>query len=399
MITVKQHRPSDGSSPSTLADLTVESVIQGGKAMLNISWEVSIDASIMYLKGTEIATGEGWYNCEYKPHLSEMDKTGPQKKWFHLLVKANPGHYNILASNIPFPPLGRDTSYKTAQIFIPYPTTTVSSTSPQVSAISSATPGRHSTSSLRLAHVAVAILGGLAGLMILTSCYTMYKYCGSRNAKPFGFKSLPQTPVVPVPVLVVYPAENAAFQQAVVALSEFLQQHGGCQVAIDMWQQGKIAALGPMRWLAEQARAAERVLIICPQQPQQPGHSPTDGSFPQPSIPAAAHDLYPLILNMVASHAKSSSHLAKFWVVQLGKQRYSKRCDLAVELRACKSFCLMEDLNKLCRGLHTRRQGNGKMLSSRAQVSYSEKSTVMLKEAVDKTLRHVEPLTNVVSSV
>lgn len=71
--------------------------------------------------------------------------------------------------------------------------------------------------------------------------------------------------MIPVPVLVVYPAENSAFQWAVVALAEFLQGHGGCSVAVDMWQQGKIAELGPMRWLAEQAKAAHRVLIVCPQ--------------------------------------------------------------------------------------------------------------------------------------
>lgn len=71
--------------------------------------------------------------------------------------------------------------------------------------------------------------------------------------------------MAPVSVLVVYPAENVAFQRAVVALAEFLQWHSGCSVAIDMWQQGRIAELGPMRWLAEQVKAAERVLIVCPQ--------------------------------------------------------------------------------------------------------------------------------------
>lgn len=79
------------------------------------------------------------------------------------------------------------------------------------------------------------------------------------------FKLLPTSPIVPVPVLVVYPAENPAFQRGVVALAEFLQWHGGCSVAVDMWQQRKIAELGPMRWLAEQAKAAARVLIVCPQ--------------------------------------------------------------------------------------------------------------------------------------
>lgn len=84
-------------------------------------------------------------------------------------------------------------------------------------------------------------------------------------ASLMGFKMLLAPPMVPVPVLMVYPAENSAFQRAVVALAEFLQWHGGCSVAVDMWQQGKIAELGPMRWLAEQAKAADLVLIVCPQ--------------------------------------------------------------------------------------------------------------------------------------
>nr|XP_019944630.1 PREDICTED: LOW QUALITY PROTEIN: interleukin-17 receptor B [Paralichthys olivaceus] len=399
---VTEFHPSNGTSPSVLADFEVAHVTEGGKDMLNISWAVNIDVSVEYLTGTQILTGEASYICEYNPHLSKADKTGAPQLWFHYLIRGSPGTYLIQATNLPLPPLGSDSSYKRKLIRIPYPTkSSVALQSSHISTATAVTPGRSTASSLRIGHVAVAMVGGMICLMILTFCYIIYKY-RNRIAKPFGFQILPQTLVVPVPVLVVYPAENAAFQQAVVALTEFLQWHGGCQVAIDMWQQGKIAALGPMRWLAEQAKAADRVLIICPQHSQQPSHSPPDGSFPQPSIPAAAHDLYPLTLNMVASHAKSPSDLAKFWVVQLGKQQDKRLCsDLAVELRACRSFCLMKDLNKLCRSLHTQRQGNKKMsyLSSRAQVSYSEKSTVKLQEAVEKIFRHMEPLRNVVTSV
>lgn len=63
----------------------------------------------------------------------------------------------------------------------------------------------------------------------------------------------------------VYPAESPVFQQGVVALAEFLQWHGGCNVAVDLWQQGQIAKLGPLRWLTEQVKAADFVLIIRPQ--------------------------------------------------------------------------------------------------------------------------------------
>lgn len=71
--------------------------------------------------------------------------------------------------------------------------------------------------------------------------------------------------MTPVSVVVVYPSVTPAFQRAVVALAEFLQWHGGCRVTIDIWQQGKIAELGPLRWLAEQVKSADRVLIVSPQ--------------------------------------------------------------------------------------------------------------------------------------
>ncbi|XP_047187045.1 uncharacterized protein LOC118316313 isoform X2 [Scophthalmus maximus] len=415
------------TTPSFLADLKVEPMTAGAEVMLNISWAVNLDVSVKHLTGTGIAiSGQYSYHCEYNPHLA-VNVTGSEQKWFHYLVKARCGISNIEVTNLPLPPLGSGPSYKVKTITIPCipePSTPVSEEFTSVSTgeqshffnltqslfmfecvcclslltkfvliILSLTllfkdvpPVGTPPSPLRTEHVAVAIFGGLAALMILTLCYMIYKCCGANIATSFGFKRLPQSPVVPVPVLVVYPAENSAFQQAVVALSEFLQWHGGCRVAVDIWQQGKIAELGPMRWLAEQVKSSDQVLIVCPQASSEPSLSPPDRSFPEASIPAAAHDLYPLILNMVASHAKSTSDLAKFWVVQLGEQQDKRHSSVSLELRACKSFCLMKDLNKLCWSVHTHRQDNKKIadLSFSSEISYSEKSTVKLREAVEK---------------
>lgn len=198
---------------------------------------------------------------------------------------------------------------------------------------------------------------------------------------------------------------NSSFQQAVVAFAEFLHWHGGCRVAIDIWQQEKIAQQGPMRWLAEQAKSADKVFIVSPQV-EMPGHCLPDPTLPEASIPAAAHDLYPLILNMVACHAKSASELAKFWVVQLGEQRDKSSCMLPLELRVCQSFCLMKDLTKLCKCLHAHKQNDKKILNlmCRRGVSYSEKNTLKLRETVEKLRGHqvnisreVQPLNSVVS--
>ncbi|XP_072305374.1 interleukin-17 receptor B-like [Eucyclogobius newberryi] len=177
-------------------------------------------------------------------------------------------------------------------------------------------------------------------VMLVLFGYVIYKIRGARLALDYeAVGSALGGPVVPV--LVVYPAESELSQRAVGALAEFLQQHGGCSVAVDMWQQGSVAKLGPMRWLLEQVQAAHRVLIVAAQP------SPEMLTIPGASIPAAAQDLYALALNLVAGQAKNSTDLAKFWVV-----RFRESAALTSELKACRSFSLMKDLDKLCRCLH-----------------------------------------------
>uniref|UniRef100_A0A3B3V550 SEFIR domain-containing protein n=1 Tax=Poecilia latipinna TaxID=48699 RepID=A0A3B3V550_9TELE len=200
-----------------------------------------------------------------------------------------------------------------------------------------------------------------------------------------GFEILPMAAMTPVSVVVVYPPVTPAFQQAVVALAEFLQWHGGCRVAIDMWQQGKIAGLGPLRWLTEQVKSADHVLIVSPQPSSMSGPCTPASSLPRHSIPAATGDLYPLILNMVAGHARSATELAKFWVVQLHAEKDKNSCVLPPELQTCRAFCLMKDLNRLCKSLHSQRKV-GKKISSllfKHKILYSQNSTMKLREAIE----------------
>lgn len=250
--------------------------------------------------------------------------------------------------------------------------------------------------------IVVAVFGGLAGLMILGSFYIIYKHCRTSFSPSLEFEKL-----APIPVLLVYPPVNPAFQSAVVAFAEFLQLHGGCSVAIDLWQQGKIAELGPIRWLAEQVKASERVLIICQAVDNCPSKSDDyppllNRSWPESSIPAAAHDLYPLILNTVASHAKSADELAKFWVVRLGEQQGNRLSNLALELRACKSFCLMKDLKKLCWSLYTQRQDEkkgGSNLLFKPELGFNEKTRLQLRDIIENPTSSREPMKSVIVSV
>ncbi|KAF3860202.1 hypothetical protein F7725_000457 [Dissostichus mawsoni] len=344
-----------------MKELRGELVTDGANYMINISWAISVDASLKYLTGTRIMnTGSPTYHCQYNPILAKANLTG-SKVWFHYLFNASYGYNLIQVANLPLPPLNSGINYKPIYIKVPRSKHPPASTN---------IPGIVNYTSIW-----VAIIGGMAD-----------KYFGANFANSLVFKRLSTAPIVPVPVLVVYPAVNSAFQQAVVALAEFLHGHGGCSVAVDMWQQGKIAELGPMRWLAEKVMTAKRVLIVCPQPHLQTRASIPNITLQEPSIPAAAQDLYRLILNMVASHAKSPGDLAKFWVVQLGKQQDKKLGNLPLELRTCKTFSLMKDLNKLCRRLHTKSKDDKTIsdLIFRSGVAYIEKCTGKLREAVEK---------------
>lgn len=107
------------------------------------------------------------------------------------------------------------------------------------------------------------------------------------------------------------------------------------------------------------------------------------GKSTDSSIPAAAHDLYPLIINMVGSHAKSKNDLAKFLVVQLGEQLDRGLCNLEPEFKACKLFCLMKDLLKMCRNLQIHRKDSQRTAHLKFGLGI-EKNSLKLRESVEK---------------
>lgn len=380
---------SNISSPSSLADLKVELVTYGGEKQLNISWAINIDASIEYLTATRIIIQYHLvYHCEYDPPLFKANLTGSKQKWFQYLTNAIYGPVLIQAANIP---LGIGLTYKNVEITIttPKPTDMKAETT-EVSQVYSeeSDQGQEAASyHALLTSLAIATFGVLACLLILSCFYITYKNFGVNFATSLCSKGYPSSPVLAVPILVVYPAKNSKFQEAVVALAEFLHWQAGCSVAVDIWQQGRIAELGPMRWLAEQARAANQVLIVCPLEKNTLSYSSPSPNCcsPNPSIPAAAQDLYPLVLNMVVS-AKSSKDLAKFWVVLLGDEGQDKsHCNLVPELRACKTFCVMKDLNRLCRSLHKNKREKQSLSSvSRPETAFCEERSAALREAVER---------------
>ncbi|XP_062397665.1 interleukin-17 receptor B isoform X2 [Sardina pilchardus] len=333
------------SHPSILHNLRVALISTDEGPMLNISWAVKVDASINTLIGLELdVSAEVRFYCQYNPSFKSVSIRDADVLWFSYTAHAEPDyHYFIVAHNLPEPPYGSETLITRHNkistpgcdniIMMSHPTCRrFKGTTRQPSDVVTLTePPEESGASWIVSLVMLAMLLAFA---IGVGLYVAHS--GSLS------KVTPE--VVPVSVLMVYPAVDGVFQRAVLALADFLQSGGACSVAIDVWQRGRLAELGTLRWLHTVAESANRVLVVLP------GHAThldeSMGKLLTPSqvehtVPASAYELYPLALKMLSQ--------SKLWVVRLGKT--AARSSVPVELRGCRSFALLEDLQKLLHGL------------------------------------------------
>ncbi|KAI4895093.1 hypothetical protein NFI96_026226 [Prochilodus magdalenae] len=205
--------------------------------------------------------------------------------------------------------------------------------------------------------IATACAVATAVLLILIC---LWQLCRLSRGSGFSRCGLTSVSTGLVEVLVVYPAVNSVFQQAVMALADFLQSHTGLNIVIDMWQRSSLAKQGPLRWLNSQADRADKVLIVLPPQHTYAVSSNTVcrkqaavSGMPDYTVPASAHELFSLALNLVASSAHDPQCQKKFWVVQLGQG--GERSSVPMELRGCKTFSLPKDLEKLHKKLASRK--------------------------------------------
>ncbi|XP_047656210.1 interleukin-17 receptor B isoform X2 [Tachysurus fulvidraco] len=188
-------------------------------------------------------------------------------------------------------------------------------------------------------------------LLISIGCavaITLLFICQLRRCKRSGYSRGLLNTEGSVGVLVVYPAVDSVFQNAVMAVADFLQSHRELNVIIDVWQRGSLAEQGPLRWLNSQVDCAEKVLIILP-----PQHT-TDTAALKPNmggivtdytVPASACELFSMALTLVASCAHDPQQHHKFLVVHLNHG--GLRSTMPVELRGCKTLILPRDLEKL----------------------------------------------------
>ncbi|XP_061113683.1 interleukin-17 receptor B isoform X4 [Conger conger] len=346
-------------TPSVLAKLTVSLAVMSEKASdaaLNISWAINIDYSNKYLIGTEFIVNSKSYLCQYYPPFSEVNASG-YEQWFHYTeIPAMPDtNYAVIGSNLP---QSMSVERPQSKIF-------------ETPDCSHETMRQHS-SCLRIAEIGGKIQvdknSECNRALRLSSHFEHPNYtlllclaCITMVLIPVAFliwyktykahSELPQASAF-VYVLVVYPAGNRAFQRAVVAFAEFLQSQLNCKVAIDMWEQGRMAEQGPVRWLTTHTECADKVAIVCTPRTalrENTAEHCQPTALRDHTVPASTDDVFSLALNMLEGQMKGLSALKKYCTVHLGDRPDTKH--LPAALRVCKSFSLMKDVEKLGRHL------------------------------------------------
>ncbi|XP_026870801.2 interleukin-17 receptor B isoform X2 [Electrophorus electricus] len=231
--------------------------------------------------------------------------------------------------------------------------------------------------------VLIIVAGCVLAVPLVFICF--WQFCRLCMGRGFSKPSLSSTSTGLMGVLVVYPPIDAMFQCAVMALADFLHSHKELEICIDMWQRGSLAEQGMLRWLTSQIDRADKVLVIFPPGCTDTGIGTNGCLNPNPvlanyTVPASAHELYSLALNLVMMDAYDPQLCSKFWVVHLGQA--GDPPTVPVALQSCRAFSLPRDLEKLHYELACRHGEKWSSLGCRFQPIPCQEASRKFREAL-----------------
>uniref|UniRef100_A0A7M4FMX4 Interleukin 17 receptor B n=1 Tax=Crocodylus porosus TaxID=8502 RepID=A0A7M4FMX4_CROPO len=400
-------RQSYNLTPADLYNLSAkftedEKETQFRSYLINISWALSMDASIKELTATKICvTSQGTVRhfecvrCSYTENFSHGSMS-PSGFWqFHYTgFPVEPvTNYYIHAYNLPPANIYEDSSSKTLFLISPgcndhvmkYSKSCIEEGSlwdPNITVckMEAEVEVNFTTSSLGTRYtVFLSVFQYLFHLCKRICCFTcflqiipyfpkcqydcprrtgtlttLYHYFSKTIMKQtfFHHGNLHQS----VKVLVIYPKE-VCFHHTVLTFANFL--HDSCQidVIIDMWQKQKIAEKGPVQWLAAQKETADKIIFLCS---SNIGTECDESCYKNIRNHKDNSDcMFALAFNLFCSDLKNQSSLHKYLVVSFNE--INSKDTLPTALKICPKYYLMKDIDNFCRHLSIQHsQTNGK---------------------------------------
>nr|XP_014342128.1 PREDICTED: interleukin-17 receptor B [Latimeria chalumnae] len=178
-------------------------------------------------------------------------------------------------------------------------------------------------------------------------CYSVYKYVSGKKKEKLLL--LRWADLKLVRILIIYSQDNQLFQNAVIAFAEFLQMYCQFEVIFDMWQKGKIAAMGPVQWLALQKDHVDKILFLCPPIAKSQQETASFLEAEDCKQINCSEDLFTLATNLFCSDFKYQSSLCKYMVVYFDE--ISSKKEIPGILSCCKTYGLMRDIDQFYKGL------------------------------------------------
>nr|XP_033782500.1 interleukin-17 receptor B [Geotrypetes seraphini] len=147
-------------------------------------------------------------------------------------------------------------------------------------------------------------------------------------------------------VLLIYHKEKTYFQSTVLAFAEFLNDYCRADVILDMWQQERIAEMGPVQWLVAQKDRADKIIFLISSERNKWVASLAETTACHKD---AVNFMFNHALNIFCCDLKNQSSLNKYMVVHFDALNHKD--DLLNVLDTCSRYYFMKDIDLFCKDL------------------------------------------------
>ncbi|XP_030062165.1 interleukin-17 receptor B isoform X2 [Microcaecilia unicolor] len=177
--------------------------------------------------------------------------------------------------------------------------------------------------------------------VVVAAIYFVWKH-GKVMRTPFIYSAELQ-PVMKV--LLIHLKETTYFQSTVLSFAEFLKDYCRANVILDLWEQERIAEMGPVQWFVAQKDMADKIIFLI---------SSTRNKWVDPVAETTVchkdeNFMFNLALNIFCCDLKSQSSLHKYMVVYFDE--FNHKDDLLNILDTCSHYYFMKDIDLFCKDL------------------------------------------------
>uniref|UniRef100_UPI00358E0FF7 interleukin-17 receptor A-like isoform X1 n=2 Tax=Myxine glutinosa TaxID=7769 RepID=UPI00358E0FF7 len=333
----------------------------GGPLPLLIGWKMKTDASIQFVKATEVCLQEVgadgaecvWFFYHHNFTTQTKDERGTRWKFsFSGFLVQRGVNYSVILRNLPCV-----NQRAIAQVAIPgyKPSTIPWTTTNRPTSFTPAPPNLW----LWLCPLILITCFILIPALIFGLHYNKGAANGGRDNDTSAQtgtgpaeQEVPLKTSKPRRVLILYSLDHKLYKNTVLRLAELLQHTCGVEVTLDLWQMHKIACVGHLQWLSYQMARIDqsegKVLLLCSRGTMEKWRAHCGMRPPIrmcEDLRSPTGDLFTPALTLLSGDFGTVSALGKYAVAYF--KDVSKETDIPDVFRTLPTYHLMDHLEEL----------------------------------------------------